>query len=245
MVGSQSLQVWTLDLDGVTVPDAAIAPYLSDTERARAGAFALPIHRRRFLVSHGFLHAVLGDCLGDSPIEFGHSARGKPFLAGGAGRALHFSLSHSGPVAACAVGSRELGVDVECEREIPEAAAIAARIFSAAGLARWQAETPPSRMAWLFAGWTRFEALAKAQGGGMLAPPDPLDHDGVTDRWSALVNRGRAWSVITVRPGAGTILSLAIAGGPEPCSVREWQWRPLDALPAWQRPRESATLREP
>ena len=233
-MAAEPIQVWTLDLDAVTAPDAAIAPHLSDAERARAAAFALPIHRRRFLVSHGFLRAVLRDCLGEAPIEFGHSERGKPFLAGGAARGLHFSLSHSGPVAACAVGPRDLGVDVECDREIPESGAIAARIFSASGLARWQTEAPSRQLASLFAGWTRFEALAKAQGGGIVAPPEPIDHEGATDRWSAVVNRGRPWSVITMRPGQDTTLSLAIAGGPEACSVRAWQWPP-----------ESATLRDP
>ena len=250
MPHTRSIHVWTLDLDGVTAPDAAITRHLSRDELARAAAFARAVHRRRYLVSHAFLHAVLREHLGDSVIEIGHSEQGKPFLMGDAAGALHFSLSHSGPVAACAVGPRELGVDIECDREIPEADAIASRIFSAAGLTCWRAEPPPSRSASLFAGWTRFEALAKAQGGGMIDPPEPIDHDGTPGRWSGLMNRRSVWSVITVRSGQGTTLSLAIAGGPEPHSVRPWRSRDHHASEPWgpslwQRPPESATVREP
>src|SRR5512132_1889057 len=158
---SGDVHVWTADLDAVAAPDHALAAHLSREELARADSFVFGAHRRRYLVSHAFLRTVLGDCLGRPPaaIEVGRTAHGKPVLAGGPDAALHFSLSHSGPIAACAVARQAVGVDVEREQVIPEAAGIAARIFTAERLARWSAESEPGRMLSLLVGWTQFEAL--------------------------------------------------------------------------------------
>lgn len=221
---SGDVHVWTADLDAVTAPDEALAAHLSREELARAGSFVFRAHRRHYLVSHAFLRSVLGDCLGRRPaaIEVGRTARGKPLLTGGPDAALHFSLSHSGPVAACAVARESVGVDIEREQVIPEAAGIAARIFTAERLARWSAEPEPGRVLSLLVGWTQFEALAKAQGGGLVSPPAPIDFDGGTGRWQPVSDRGEHWSVTAVQPAEGTVLSVAIAGGPARLSVREW-----------------------
>jgi 4'-phosphopantetheinyl transferase len=219
------VHLWTADLDAVAAPDDALAAHLSQEELLRADSFVFRAHRRRYLVSHAFLRSVLGDCLGRRPaaIEVGRTAHGKPVLAAGPDAALHFSLSHSGPVAACAVAREAVGVDIERERAIPEAAEVASRIFTAERLARWSAGPEPDRVLSLLVGWTQFEALAKAQGGGLVSPPAPIDLDGCTDRWQPVRDRGERWSVTAVRPAEGTVLSVAIAGGPARLSMREWR----------------------
>jgi 4'-phosphopantetheinyl transferase len=219
------VHLWTADLDAVAAPDDALAAHLSQDELLRADSFVFRAHRRRYLVSHAFLRSVLGDCLGRRPaaIEVGRTAHGKPVLAAGPDAALHFSLSHSGPVAACAVAREAVGVDIEREREIPEAAEVASRIFTAERLARWSAGPEPGRVLSLIVGWTQFEALAKAQGGGLVSPPAPIDLDGCTDRWQPVRDRGERWSVAAVRPAEGTVLSVAVAGGPARLSMREWR----------------------
>lgn len=232
------VHVWTADLDAVSVPDDVFAATLSPEELTRAQRFVFGVHRRRYLVAHAFLRTVLGDCLGRSPaaIVFGRTAEGKPILAAGAAGAVHFSLSHSGSVAACAVALVPVGVDVEREQAIPEAAGVAARIFTAKRLAEWSALPEPSRTLALLVAWTEFEALAKAQGGGLVHPPSPLELEGDTGRWHAVLDRGDGWSVCAVRPASGTVLGVAVRGGPARLALRGR--RP------WQGAGESTTLRE-
>ena len=222
---SGDVHVWTVELDAVTAPDDALTARLSQEELARADSFVFGAHRRRYLVSHAFLRSVLGECLGRRPaaIELGRTPRGKPVLAGGSDAALHFSLSHSGPIAACAVAREPVGVDIEPEQVIPEAPGIAARIFTAERLARWSVEPEPGRVRSLLVGWTQFEALAKAQGGGLIFPPAPIDLDGRTGRWQPVSDRGERWSVTAVQRADGTVLSVAVAGAPARLSVREWR----------------------
>lgn len=218
------VDVWTLDLDAVTATDDALALHLSDEERARAAGFVLGVHRRRFLASHVFLRSVLGDCLGLPPaaLEFGRTALGKPVLDGGAGARLHFSLSHSGSSAACAVARGPVGVDLEREQAIPEEEGVAARIFTPERLARWRAEPADSRTRSLLIGWTRFEALAKAQGGGLVRPPEPIDLDGGPNDWHAIDGADGPWWIIALRPAAGIVLSVALPRAPARVSLRQW-----------------------
>lgn len=48
-----------------------------------------------------------------APVEYALGDNGKPYIDGGA----HFSLSHSGKYAVCAVSDCEIGVDIEYPRE--------------------------------------------------------------------------------------------------------------------------------
>lgn len=231
-----AVHVSVIELDGVACADDVLAARLSRDELARAAGFRLALHRRRFLVAHAFLRSVLGDCLGRPPaaLQFARGAQGKPLLAGEDGPVLHFSLSHSGSMAACAVADAPIGVDLECAQSIAEEAAIAARIFSRERQRRWAEEPAPRRATSLLVGWTQFEALAKAQGGGLVAPPGPIDLDGELNQWQPVADRGR-WSVIALEPAAGGVLSVAVAGPPAWLSV---------ARAAWHEAGESATLRE-
>jgi len=233
---SGAVHVAIIELDDVRCSDEVLAAHLSSEELARAAGFRLALHRRRFLVAHAFLRSVLGDRVGRPPaaLQFARGVHGKPLLAGVDGPAPHFSLSHSGSMAACAVADEPVGVDLESAQSISEETAIAARIFSLGRQARWAAESAPRRAATLLVGWTQFEALAKAQGGGLVAPPAPIDLDADMNRWQPVVDGGR-WSVIALEPAAGSTMSVAVAGTPARLSV---------ARAAWHEAGESATLRE-
>jgi hypothetical protein len=86
----------------------------------------------------------------------------------------------------------------------------------------------------LLVGWTQFEALAKAQGGGLVAPPRPIDLGAETNRWQPVTDRGQ-WSVIALEPAGGSVMSVAVAGPAGQLSVTR---------AAWHEAGESATLRE-
>ncbi len=86
---------------------------------------------------------------------------GKPFLKNFPH--IHFSLSHSGPWAVCAVGEAPLGVDVEQPRCTME---IARRFFKLEELPETEDKDYLLRL------WTAKESFVKALGGGLTIPLD-------------------------------------------------------------------------
>jgi 4'-phosphopantetheinyl transferase len=163
------VDLWSVGLDA---PAHAGGVVLDAAERARAARFAFERDRRRFVAGRAALRAVLAAYV-DTPagaLAFTVGPHGKPALPGGP----PFSFSNSQGCGLCAVGvDREVGVDVERLREVPDAASIARSVF-----------TPEERQAWQDAGggggaaflrvWTRKEAALKAMGVGLGA----LDHGG-------------------------------------------------------------------
>lgn len=96
------------------------------------------------LCGDGLAREMLGEVLHTAPerIVFTYTETGKPQTQG-----AFFSVSHSGDVVACAVSDREVGLDVEQLRPVPQRLAEAA-----AGEDFWQF-------------WTRREAAIKCRGG--------------------------------------------------------------------------------
>ena len=86
---------------------------------------------------------------------------GKPVLAQGG---LHFSLSHAGPWAVCALADTPVGVDVELPRCTM---ATARRFFAPAEVAQVEALPEQARPDALLRLWTAKEAFTKALGQGL------------------------------------------------------------------------------
>jgi 4'-phosphopantetheinyl transferase len=151
---------------------------LSAAERRRARLFAFDRDRDRFIVARACLRQLLGARLGVWPesVELEYGARGKPALAGVAGSALRFNVSHREDVTVFAVSvGREIGIDVEAIRPIPDADAIAARFFSPRENAAYRALAPRDRTLGFYQCWTRKEAFIKALGDGWYYPLDRFD----------------------------------------------------------------------
>jgi 4'-phosphopantetheinyl transferase len=129
-----AIEVVVTRLDvGLEAVRAATA-LLSDAERQRASRLVFDRDRRRFTVARARLRQLLAARLGVRPesVELAYSIRGKPTLARRfADSDLRFNLSHSDDVAVYALSrGREIGIDVEAVRVIPDADDIAARFFS-------------------------------------------------------------------------------------------------------------------
>lgn len=156
--------LWRVDLD--SEPGLQGLAMLSDDEWAHARRFAFERDRRRFLAAHAALRQLLArhtDLPGAS-LDFVQGPFGKPALAGHTA-ALHFNLSHSGPLALIAFHpTTAVGVDVESMRQVPEAAQLAEAHFSGderEALGRLPAE---ARDRAFLNCWTRKEACLKAVG---------------------------------------------------------------------------------
>jgi 4'-phosphopantetheinyl transferase len=158
------VDLWVVDLDA-SDPEAERG--LPAADRWEAERFAFTLDRRRFLAGRAAVRTVLAAYraapLGMLPLS--RTGAGKPVLAGGP----PFSFSRSGPAGLLAVGGdREIGVDLERLRDVPEAADLAARHLSPGERARWLAE---GGGAWAFLrAWTRLEATLKAVGLGLAGP---------------------------------------------------------------------------
>jgi len=173
------LEVIVADL---AVPPAAVracARLLSAAERERAGRFVFPRDARRFIVGRARLRQLLAERLDAHPeaIELVDGPHGKPMLADrGREGDLRFNMSRSEEVAVYALAlGREVGIDVEGIRILPDADAIAARWFSPAEHEVYEALGPEQRVFGFFNCWTRKEAFVKALGEGLSYRLDRFD----------------------------------------------------------------------
>jgi 4'-phosphopantetheinyl transferase len=147
---------------------------LDQDELDRARSQHCPGHAHRFIAAHGGLRHILARYTGQTPVElcFLASPFGKPVLANRPDNfpPLHFSMSHSGAHALCAVTSvEEIGVDVEQTRNL-DVLAMAQRFFSEAEWRSLEDLPHPQMQDAFFACWTRKEAYVKAKGVGLAWP---------------------------------------------------------------------------
>ncbi len=213
------VHVWRVDLDGA--PEAAVASSLSADERERARRFRFERDRQRFVAARGLLRRLVGRYLDQEParVRFGYGPRGKPFVDAAGG--LRFNVSHSAGLALVAFAwGREVGVDVERLRPVPEAEDIARQYFS-----RWEESElrrlpEGERAAAFFRCWTRKEAFVKATGDGLSRPLDAFDVTLAPGEPARLVRvagepeAARRFWMVDVSPGRGFAAALAIEGSP-------------------------------
>lgn len=210
--------VWRVDLALDDARLAACRALLCAGEARRADRFSRAEDRRRFIVSHAGLRAILAGALGADPTEltFDADAAGKPALAGRWRQQMSFNLSHSGGTALIALApAGRVGVDVEAVRPVPDWPRIVRSHFSAAetsALARLSGEE--GRRAF-FACWTRKEAFVKAVGLGLAMPLDRFTVS-LPPEPPALVAAGdgaetaRGWSLIHLQPAPDHVGAAAI-----------------------------------
>lgn len=211
-----------LDIDPAAVHEAATL--LSASERARALTFVRPRDRRRFTVTRATLRRELGARLALPPraVRLATGPFGKPCLAGRQGRAtLHFSVSHCNDVAALAFATdREIGVDIEALRRIPDAEVIAGRMCSPAEWRAYAALPEEQRVRGFLNWWTRKEAVLKAQGCGLGGPLDAFDVSLAPGEPARLLRaaHGAGWTLHAFTPGPRLVGAVACAIGRDvPC----------------------------
>jgi len=175
------VELWRVSL-AVGEPElAGMLRCLTPGEQRRAEGLARPEVRRRFVASRCGLRLVLAawreGAVPQQDLALGPF--GKPSLPGGP----RFSVSHAEEQALIAVDPRrELGVDLEPLRPVPESEAIARLCFAAdevAELSAAQAEGPDSFLRL----WTRREAYLKALGVGFSGEESRIPFD--RERWAA------------------------------------------------------------
>ncbi|MBQ9964801.1 MAG: 4'-phosphopantetheinyl transferase superfamily protein [Clostridia bacterium] len=132
------------------------ADYLSSARLSKAEALAKPDDRARSLCAGLALDACLRTVgLSEREVTVATDAQGKPYCS--SHPQWHFSLSHSGEFAVCALDEAPLGVDIEQYRKV-NAEKLADRCYGA---------EPTQTVEEFFNSWTRQESYVKAIGVGL------------------------------------------------------------------------------
>lgn len=208
-----AVHVWGWPLSAISDPDwQGYEAVLSTEERATASRFVATLHRRRYVHAHAALRGILSSYLGIAPgaVAFTEGEHGKPRLASPSG--LHFNLSHAEEVALLAVGTVEVGVDVEFIHPVNDN--IAERFFAPAEVIALASLPEDERLRGFFACWTRKEAFLKAIGTGISGGLDSfivtLPGQGplcLSDTGSGIT---AGWVLKHLEPGEGYIGALAV-----------------------------------
>ena len=144
------------------VPDQPGALPLSSYRLAQLSSCRSPQKRRQGIGAELLLIHALRSLKRDLPLPLmiEKEPGGKPFLSG---TPIHFSLSHSGEIAACALCDAPVGIDVETERPLKEP--LLRRCFSEEEQRRiLSSEYPAASFTSL---WTQKESYLKATGEGL------------------------------------------------------------------------------
>lgn len=211
------IHIWFADLRSRAHELERMRALLSPDEALRAARYAFDIHRNRFVLRRGLVRTILARYVARAPesLAFLYGPAGKPALTEGP----RFNLSDSEDyLVLAATAGRELGVNIETIRRIPDAAGIARRFFSAAESAALSTVAPDRHAEAFLACWTRKEAFLKATGGGLSTPLDSFDVELVPEREPRFLRidsqwgLASEWSLYDFRPAPDAIAALAVRG---------------------------------
>ena len=220
------VHIWCVALEQRLSRVQSLAYTLSIEEKQRADRFHFERDRRRYIVSQGYLRTILGRYVGIAPeqVAFRYGVRGKPALKNLANMPpasgnVRFNASHSHELALYAIGrDREVGIDVEYIRPIPDAEQIVERYFARQECAEFQSLPEAQRVEAFFSCWTRKEAFLKARGEGLyrplhqfavsLTPQEPARLLSFEEDSQELAR----WSLQALVPAAGYVATVAVEG---------------------------------
>lgn len=233
VLAPDELHVWAVSLAPSPETVAQLETLLASDEIERAYRFRFERHRRRFIVGRGVLRQLLGAYLGVAPRElvFRYGDKGKPSLDPRFdGHRLCFNLSHSEELALYGLSrGRELGIDVEHLRPMPDAEQIAERFFSSSERDTLR-RIPTERKADAFFNcWTRKEAYIKATGDGLSMPLDRFDVTLAPEDEARMLSaegdpaKAASWSMYHLQPAEGYVGALAIEGHHWNLVCRDWR----------------------
>jgi 4'-phosphopantetheinyl transferase len=213
------VHVWQAALDVDEQVEARFASLLAPDEQQRAERFHFPRDRRRYTVARACLRVLLADYLSTSPsaVSLATTPLGKPHLSESGSSGLHFNLAHSDELALFAFShQREVGVDLERERDDVDMHELAGRFFAPPEIAALREVAPTELRSAFFRTWTQKEAYVKALGLGMQVPLDgfAVAVTGTPKLVHTLhdpAQRDR-WTLADLSPAPGYAAAIAVEG---------------------------------
>ena len=217
-LSNDDVHVWRTSLDRPQAHVRQLAKTLSDDEHQRAERFYFDYLRDRFIVGRGTLRSLLSRYLGIKPdqVQISYGDNGKPYYAD---LKIRFNLSHSHKIALFAFTfEREVGIDLEYTRPIPDFEQVARRFFSPHEVTKLFALPLDERQDAFFNCWTRKEAYIKALGDGLMRPLDQFEVTLAPGEPARLLDVHEdpkeiaRWALKTLIPGPGYMAALAVEG---------------------------------
>jgi 4'-phosphopantetheinyl transferase len=232
VLGKDDIHIWHACLDTSIAEFRILSVVLSPDEKQRAERFHFEIDRRRFIICRGILRSILGSYMGIEPdrLHFCYGEKGKPEISDQPSQApIRFNASHSHGIAVFAFARcREIGIDVEMVRDIPDMVQIAKRFFSAGEFNGLSSLPESKRKEAFFNCWTRKEAFIKAIGDGLTMPLDSFEVSLVPGEPAELlkihVDREESprWCIQDIGLDPPHISAFAIEDDGRP--LDNWQW---------------------
>lgn len=209
-----------------------LAGTLSVAERERAERFYFERDKKRSVVNQGVLRIILGRYLDVEPadLQFCYGSHGKPTLAEPFdGEDLRFNSSHSDELLLYAfTRGREIGIDVERVRPLPDYEQIAERFFSSEENAALRTFPSSQKLRAFFDCWTRKEAFLKATGEGLSRSLDQFCVSLDLEEPARLLyvvgepEEAARWSLQALMPAPDYAAALFVEG--QGWHLSCWQW---------------------
>lgn len=227
------VHVWWTSLEPVTLSEPLLSNTLSVDEKERAASFHFAKDRKYFSLARGLLRVLLGYYTGNEAkqIEFSYGPFGKPALvAKDPDFQLCFNLAHSqGHALYAFTRNRQVGIDLEYIRPLPDIEAIVEGFFSIKERSVFRTLSLDQKITAFFNAWTCKEAVLKAMGDGLTQPLDQIEvslNPSEPIRLLSLSGKTQEaslpWSLRSLRPTPGYAATLAVEG--EGWLLKCWQW---------------------
>jgi 4'-phosphopantetheinyl transferase len=186
--------------------------------------------RTEFLVAHVLVRVALSRHTDVAPDRWvlEADAGGRPEIAGPTpAGSLHFSLSHTRGLVACAISSSgAIGIDAESIGRRLSVERLARRVLCGSERGALGALPEAERRVRLLEYWTLKEAHTKALGTGLRSPLRDTEFALAADGRARLVGSGgREWRHLSWRPGPDHVLAVACSGQTLPV-LRHHEWHP-------------------
>ncbi|HJT21113.1 MAG TPA: 4'-phosphopantetheinyl transferase superfamily protein [Nitrospira sp.] len=220
-IAAPDIHVWSAGLDAAAPCLDRFHRWLDGAERSRAIRFVQERDRRRYILAHGTLRAVLSRYLGCRPdtLQFEREANGKPFLVVDDTRTrLAFSMTHSDDRMLIAVAREDpIGIDLEQIRPTVPVVKLAERFYRPAESARIRMLPREEQVVQFYRYWVAKEAALKGQGMGLSSLHDcEVCHSLPTQQTEVRIDTGSAapakWRVQWLACGTGWAGAVAFQG---------------------------------
>jgi 4'-phosphopantetheinyl transferase len=217
---------------------AAYSALLSADERDRHRRFLFERDRRLFLATRALVRTVLSRYASVSPEDwrFGTGEHGKPYVSHPPQpQQLHFNLSNTAGLVACAVSvaHEKVGIDVEAMDRRGNLVRLAETSFSSSET-RALREVPADLLRErFFSYWTLKESYIKAKGMGLALPLDAFsllldEGNNVGVVFDPTLDEAAArWRFARLRASRRHLLAVAVDTGGAPLSLRALRVTPL------------------
>lgn len=230
---SDEVHIWSVPLDELLSQVHILSKKLSMDEKKRADRFCFERDRNRYIIGRGILRTIISFYLDAEAgrLQLCYGRYGKPALSSNCNpKMLKFNMSHSNGLALYAFAhQREVGIDIEHIRDVPEMEQIAGLFFSDTEKKVFCSLPENKKKAIFFQIWTRKESYIKCIGTGLNESLDTFDvlseADDIPGPIAGDLKKTSQWHIEDLNPSSAHAAAYAIRGHSRLCWYRYPTWQ--------------------